>query len=142
MIIESFFQLQRDCKEDISTHVAKLQKLFVDLDDELKKHSGNTLSKRILTERNMPTLGKEYDIIKDVWYAIPTSKQAVNLLIEKLCAIELRADKLASAKATAFIAHDNGKNKSNFTKVSSSKSTKREADHAKQKFPYKYKQLC
>jgi hypothetical protein len=31
MLIESFFQAQRDCKEDISTHVAKLQKLFVDL---------------------------------------------------------------------------------------------------------------
>jgi len=27
MFIESFFQLPRDCKEDVSMHVAKLQKL-------------------------------------------------------------------------------------------------------------------
>jgi len=27
MLIESFFEAQRDCKEDISKHVAKLQKL-------------------------------------------------------------------------------------------------------------------
>jgi hypothetical protein len=39
MLIESFFQAKRDCKEDISTHVAKLQKLFVDLNDELAKHN-------------------------------------------------------------------------------------------------------
>jgi len=38
MPIESFFQTKRDCK-DISTHVAKLQKLFVDLHDELAKHN-------------------------------------------------------------------------------------------------------
>jgi len=49
MLIESFFQAKRDCKEDISTHVAKLQKLFVDLNDELAKHNENTLSERMLT---------------------------------------------------------------------------------------------
>ena len=57
----------------------------------------------------------------------------MNLLIEELCAIELLADKLASAEATSFVAHENEK-KSNFTKVNSSKSTKRGADPAKQKF--------
>jgi hypothetical protein len=49
MLIESFFQAQRDCKEDISTHVAHLQKLFVDLNAELVKHSENTLSEHMLT---------------------------------------------------------------------------------------------
>jgi hypothetical protein len=55
----------------------------------------------------------------------------VNLLIEKLCAIELRADKLASAEATAIIAHENYK-KSNSMKVNSGKSMKSGADRAKQ----------
>jgi hypothetical protein len=49
MLIELFFQAQRDCKEDISMHVAKLQKLFVDLNDELAKHSENMLSELMLT---------------------------------------------------------------------------------------------
>jgi len=84
--------------EDISTHVAKLQKLFVDLNDELAKHNQNTLSERMLTGRILSTLGKEYDNFKDVWDTIPTSTKTMNLLIEKLCAIELRADKLASLK--------------------------------------------
>jgi len=93
----------------MSTHVAKLQELFVNLNDELAMHSENTLSERMLTGRILSTLGKEYDSFKDVWDAIPTSTQTVNLLIEKLCAIELQADKLASSEATALVAHENEK---------------------------------
>ena len=98
MLIESFFQAQRDRKEDISTHVAKLQKLYVDLNDELAKHNENMLSERMLTGRILSTLGKEFDSFKDVWDTIPDSTQTVNLLIEKLCAIELRADNLHRLK--------------------------------------------
>jgi hypothetical protein len=133
VLIESFLA-QRDCKGDISTHVAKLQKLFVDLNDELMKHSEDTLSERMLTGRILSTLGKEHDNFKDVWDTIPTSAQTVNLLIEKLCAIELRADKLASAEAAALVTHENDKNNSNFMKVNFSKSMKRRVDHAKQKW--------
>jgi hypothetical protein len=88
----------------------------------------------MLTGRILSTLGKEYDNFKDVWDAIPTSTQTANLLIEKLCAIELRADKLASAEAMALIAHQNDKKKSNSMKVNSGKSMKSGADRAKQKF--------
>jgi len=93
VLIELFFQAQRECKEDISTHVVKL--LFVNLNDELVKHSENTLSERMLTGHILSTLGKEYDNFKDVWDTIPTSTQTVNLLIDKLYATELRADKWA-----------------------------------------------
>ena len=117
----------------MSTHVAKLQKLYVDLNDELVKHHENTLSERMLTGRILSTLGKEYNF-KDVWDTNPTSTQTVNLLVEKLCAIELRADKFASAEATALVTRENDK-KSNSMKVNSSKSMKRGAERAKQKFP-------
>jgi len=54
----------------------------------------------------------------------------------------LRADKLASAEATALIAHENDKKKSNSMKVNSGKSMKSGADRAKQQFPCnKCKQL-
>jgi hypothetical protein len=124
----------------MSTHVAKLQKLYVDLNDELVKHHENTLSERMLTGRILSTLGKEYNF-KDVWDTNPTSTQTVNLLVEKLCAIELRADKFASAEATALVTRENDK-KSNSMKVKSSKCKKIGPDGAKQKFPCnKCKQL-
>jgi hypothetical protein len=40
----------------------------------------------------LSTLGKEYDSFKDICDTISTSKRMVNLLIEKLCTIELRAE--------------------------------------------------
>jgi len=86
----------------------------------------------MLIGRILSTLGTEY-IFKGVRDAIPTSKQTVNLFTEKLCAFKLRAKKLASAEATAFVAHKNDKRKSNSTKVNSCKSTKRGADRATQK---------
>jgi len=115
----------------ISARMLQSCKNFVDLNDELAKHNENTLSERMLTRRILSTLGKEYDNFKDVWNTIPTSIQTVNLPIVKLCAIELRADKLASAEATAIIAHENYK-KSNSMKVNSGKSMKSGADRAKQ----------
>ncbi|XP_049832911.1 uncharacterized protein LOC126273402 [Schistocerca gregaria] len=85
MSIEIFFRVKRDETEDISAHVAKLQKLFVGLNNELAKHEENTLSERILNGRILSTLGKDYDNFKDLWATIPTEKQSLNLLIEKLC---------------------------------------------------------
>jgi hypothetical protein len=137
MLIKSFFQAQRDCKEDISGHIAKLQKLFADLNDELVQHSENTLSECMLTRRILSTLGKEHDNFKDVWDTIPARERTVNLLIEKLCGIELRADILASSEATAFPARKNDKEKSSSMKVKPQKSSKRGSNRTKQKFPCK-----
>ena len=96
----------------------------------MAKHGENTQTGRILF-----TLGKEYDNLKDVWDTIPTSTQTVNLLIEKLFAIELQADKLALAETTALVTHEDDKKKLNYMKVNSSKSMKRGADCAKHTFP-------
>ncbi|XP_046988308.1 uncharacterized protein LOC124594000 [Schistocerca americana] len=59
MLIETFFRVKRVETEDISAHVAKLQKLFVDLNDGLAKHEENTPSERILNGRILSTLGKD-----------------------------------------------------------------------------------
>ncbi|XP_049809251.1 uncharacterized protein LOC126252403 [Schistocerca nitens] len=102
MLIETFFRVKRDETEDISAHVAKLQKLFVDLNDELAKYEGkteNTISEIILNGRILSTLGKDYDNFKDLWDTIPTEKQSLNVLIEKLCTIELREQDINGSAA-------------------------------------------
>jgi hypothetical protein len=71
MLIESFFQAQCNCKEDISTHVAKLQKLFVDLNDELAKHNENTLSERMLTGRILSTQPGYWSTLKSSLARLP-----------------------------------------------------------------------
>jgi len=141
MLIEAFFRVQRDDKEDISTHVAKLQKLFVDLNDELKKHRENVLSERILNSRILSTLGKEYDHFKDLWDTIPSENQKVNLLIEKLCTIELRNQ--STVESAAFVVRGGAPEKKNQQKKNqNTEKSKRKAERAKQKFLcHKCKQL-
>lgn len=131
MLIDSFFQAKRDEKEDISTHVAKLQKLFVDLNAELTKHNENTLSERILNGRIMSTLGKEYDNFKDLWDTIPTADQKLNLLIEKLCSIELREVRTDN-EVTAFVAKGAGNKKKQTERP---KDSFNKIERAKKKFP-------
>ncbi|XP_028966619.1 uncharacterized protein LOC114828079 [Galendromus occidentalis] len=89
-LVEQFYRLQKDDSEDMITHIATLQKLFMDMNLELKKHHQNELSEIMLTLRIMSTLGKEYNSFRDVWDTIPAGEQTVNLLIEKLCNIEKR----------------------------------------------------
>lgn len=133
MLIESFFQARRDDKEDITVHVAKLQKLFVDLNTELENHNENKLSERILNGRILSTLGREYNNFKDLWDTIPTDQQKLNLLIEKLCSIEARELlNKTEVNEVAFMAKDTKvKNKSGVKKNVNSEKLAR----AKQKFP-------
>ncbi|KAL0279471.1 UNVERIFIED_CONTAM: hypothetical protein PYX00_001019 [Menopon gallinae] len=102
-LIEKFFKVERDTSEDISTHIAKLQKLFMDLNNELEKNNENRLSDKILNGRILSTLGNEFDNFKDVWDIIPAEEQTVNLLMEKLCGIEMRSEKLATDENALFV---------------------------------------
>lgn len=132
MLIESFFRAERNKEEDIAKHIAKLQKLFVDLNQELANHKENTLSERLLIGRILSTLGSEFNNFKDIWDTLPEKLQTVNLLIEKLCTIELREDlDSVHERNGALLVHK--------AKVKSAKAKKKEVEvekvDKKQKFP-------
>ena len=87
-IVEQFYRVQKDETEDMITHIANLQKLFMDMNVELRNHKLNELSEIMLTLRIMSTLGKEYNSFRDVWDSLPADKQTLSLLIERLYNIE------------------------------------------------------
>ena len=89
-LVEQFYRLQRDESEDMITHISILQKLFMDMNIELRNHNQNELSEIMLTLRIMSTLGKEYNSFRDVWDSLPSEKQTLASLIERLCNIEKR----------------------------------------------------
>lgn len=89
-LFESFFRSTRNHEEDMNTHIAKLQKLFDDLNKELKIQSENELSERILIGKILSTLEENYNYFKDDWNTIPLKDQTLGLLTEKLCATEMR----------------------------------------------------
>lgn len=103
-LIEKFYKAEKDPKEDISMHVARLQKLFMELNEELKKRKQNTLSETMLNGRILSTLGREYDNFRDLWDSFPEENQTLNTLIEKLCAIEMReTSESTSEERAAFV---------------------------------------
>jgi hypothetical protein len=114
-------------------HIAKLQSLFIDLNDKLMKHDRCTVSERKFIGLDFSTLDKEYNTFKDVWNVIPTNNQTMNLLIEKFCKITLQADKLESAEAMVFVAQNICKKKKKSTKENSGKCAKTKAQSAKTK---------
>lgn len=85
----------------------------------------------------MSTLGKEFANFKDVWDTIPSDQQTLNLLMEKLCNIELRDSQKGESKQSAFVSQCKRKQNYHHDKRAG-KTTK----GAKQKFPCnKCKQL-
>lgn len=105
MLIEAFFQAKKVETDEISQHIARLQKLFTDLNSELSKNNENSLSERMLVGRIPSTLGKDFNNFKDLWDTITAKDQTLNLLIEKLCAIEMRElhSERAPATGAAFV---------------------------------------
>lgn len=130
-----FFQVRRDESENISSHVAKLQNLFVDLNNELKKHNKNKLSECMLTARILSTFKKSYNYFKDLWDTIPEANQTVNLLIEKLCNIELRESKSTEQQNSAFFSHKTKNFKKSSADRKSSQKSIKNTERAKQRFP-------
>lgn len=66
----------------------------------------------------LSTLEKEYDNFKDLWDTIPSENQRVNLLIEKLCTIELRDQN--TEKPTAFVARSASRKNNSESKANGS----------------------
>lgn len=90
-LMESFFAVsEKEMDEDIATHIAKLQRNFTELNDELKRVAKTVLPDLLLMSRVMSTLPHEYFEFKSVWESIPIDERTVNKLTERLRLIEMR----------------------------------------------------
>ena len=113
------------------THIANLQKLFMDMKLEFKNHKLNELSEIMLTLRIMSTLGKEYNSFRDVWDSLPAEKQTLASLIEKLCNIQMRDLHSSQTKASrsALVLH-----RKEFSEKQKSEK-KKSKENLKERFP-------
>ncbi|GBM04432.1 hypothetical protein AVEN_35601-1 [Araneus ventricosus] len=65
-LMEQFFRRGKDGDDDVVTHIAKLQKNFSELNDELKRVAKKTRPELLLMSRIMPTLPSEFFEFKSV----------------------------------------------------------------------------
>ncbi|KRX90794.1 hypothetical protein T4E_11147 [Trichinella pseudospiralis] len=100
--MEEFFKCAKVETEDMSRYVARLQKLFSDLNDELERLTGTQLPDLLLMSRIMSTLPQDYFEFKTVWESVPVGERSVNLLIERLRLIEMRLPEKTTDSSVAL----------------------------------------
>ncbi|GFQ85012.1 retrovirus-related Pol polyprotein from transposon TNT 1-94 [Trichonephila clavata] len=102
-LMEKFFRSEKELEDDIASHIAKLQRNFSELNDELRRVAKTTLPDILLMSRIMSTLPSEYFEFKSVWESVPTEERSVNKLTETLSLIEMRLPS-KSTDSTALVA--------------------------------------
>ncbi|GFY10328.1 retrovirus-related Pol polyprotein from transposon TNT 1-94 [Trichonephila clavipes] len=102
-LMEKFFHNDKESEDDIVSRIAKLQRNFSELNDELRRVAKTTLTDLLLMSRIMSTLPSEYLEFKSVWESVPIEERSVNKLTERLRLIEMRLPS-KSANSTALVA--------------------------------------
>ncbi|GFQ71153.1 retrovirus-related Pol polyprotein from transposon TNT 1-94 [Trichonephila clavata] len=102
-LMEKFFRSEKELEDDIASHIAKLQRNFSELNDELRRVAKTTLPDLLLMSRIMSTLPSEYFEFKSVWESVPIEERSVNKLTERLRLIEMRLPS-KSTDSTALVA--------------------------------------
>ncbi|GFR24645.1 retrovirus-related Pol polyprotein from transposon TNT 1-94 [Trichonephila clavata] len=102
-LTEKFFRSEKELEDDIASHIAKLQRNFSELNDELRRVAKTTLPDLLLMSRIMSTLPSEYFEFKSVWESVPIEERSVNKLTERLRLIEMRLPS-KSTDSTALVA--------------------------------------
>lgn len=118
-LLGQFFNYTKNSGENITTHVAKIQSVFHELNDEMQRLEKVKLPDVVLISRIMSTLPDEYFEFQSVWESIPREIRTINLLTERLRLIEGRLPVKNEEESSAFVAKT--KKKSNFEKKSDKK---------------------
>lgn len=103
LLMVEFFQLKRQ-SDSVAQYVAKVEKLFYDMNSELKKRKvGNEIPVELLHGQILSTIGPEYQEFINVWESLPTEQQITSNLLEKLCTIEKRLASSVPSAESAFV---------------------------------------
>ncbi|GLV33362.1 hypothetical protein CBL_20110, partial [Carabus blaptoides fortunei] len=110
LLYTQLFSYHKDVNDDIATHVSKLQKIWQDLQEELKSETVG-LPKSMLLNRILNTLPNEYLELKNAWESLPASERNIMSLTERLRLHEQRLKEIKDFKleetTVAFIAKGN-----------------------------------
>ncbi|GFX70937.1 retrovirus-related Pol polyprotein from transposon TNT 1-94 [Trichonephila clavipes] len=102
-LMEKFFHSDKELEDDILSYIAKLQRNFSELNDELRRVAKTILSDLLLMSRIMSPLPSEYFEFKSVWESVPIEERSVNKLNERLRLTEMSIPS-KSSDSTALVA--------------------------------------
>ena len=83
--------------DSVATHVSKLQKLWMELNEESWRVDKCKLPDTLLIMRILSTLPNEYFEFRMTWESVPRSERTVEYLLERLTMVETRLSQINEA---------------------------------------------
>jgi hypothetical protein len=94
-------EYKKDPCDSIATHISKLQKLWLELNEESVRVDECQLPKTLLIMRILSTLPEEYFEFRTIWESVPRSQRTIDYLLERLVMVEIRVSKRQSDAAVS-----------------------------------------
>jgi hypothetical protein len=88
VLMTEFFKLRRDPEIDIAAYVAKVEKLFADMNTELQRRGSHDISIEALRAQILATVGPEYHEFSNVWESLDDKKRTTNICLR--CCVRLK----------------------------------------------------
>ncbi|KAG5868680.1 hypothetical protein JTB14_006567 [Gonioctena quinquepunctata] len=111
-LFNKFFGIkEKDPLESVAKHMAKLEKFWVELQDETWKEDKVKLPESLFMNRVLNALPKEYFEFLNAWESVAKQQRTIQLLRERLCTVEMRLQEREEnsdlSSKTAFVASKN-----------------------------------
>ncbi len=98
-------EYKKDSVDSVATHVSKLQKLWLELNEESWRIDACKLPRTLLVMRILSTLPEEYFEFRTTWESVPRDQRTIEYLLERLTMVEMRVSKrLVDNTSAALIA--------------------------------------
>lgn len=128
----------KDPGDSIASHIAKLQKIWQELQQESTRVDGKDLPITLLLMRVLSTLPEEYREFRTTWESVPRENRTIAYLQERLSMVEMRIERQAKGNNSGTEAlFSNGKLKGNIhrkeKKSNESEVFKYKCNHCKKK---------
>ena len=86
-------EYKKDVSDSIATHISKLQKLWIELNEESWRIDTCRLPETLLIMRILSTLPEEYFEFRTTWESVPRDQRSIEYLLERLTMVEMRVSK-------------------------------------------------
>ena len=86
-------EYKKDASHSIAMHVSKLQKLWLELNEESLRIDACRLPETLLVMRILSTLPEEYFEFRAIWESVPREERSIEYLLERLTMVEMRISK-------------------------------------------------
>lgn len=96
-------EYKKDPNATVAMHISKLQKLWLELNEESMRIDRTGLPLTLLLMRILSTLPEEYFEFRTTWESVPRDQRTVEYLLERLTMVEMRVSQRQEKQSTSAL---------------------------------------